>query len=217
MERGMLRVYSIFHSIQGESRYQGTPTVFIRLAGCPVKCLYCDTQAACDSPGRLMSIADAIHRARAFNTSVVEVTGGEPLAQEAAPELLASLVREFNTVLLETSGTFSVGNVDPAVHVVLDVKSPESGARKPFVEDNLDILSGRDHELKFVIASKADFHWAVDFCDKRHLFHRPIAFSPVWGVLSPSTLADWILERRLKVRLGLQLHKVVWPDATEER
>ncbi len=212
----MLRVYSIFDSIQGESLYQGLPMTFIRLAGCPLSCLYCDTREACVSEGAPMSVDAIVNQTLRLEMPFVEVTGGEPLFQVETPTLLAVLAGHFDKVLLETSGAFPLYEVIPEVHVVMDIKCPDSGMSHHFLHQNLSFLENRDHELKFVISSQSDFDWSVDFCTSNHLLDREIVFSPVTSLVSASDLAQWILKRRLNTRLRIQLHKLLWPDATEE-
>ena len=212
----MLQVYSIFESLQGESRFQGLPTVFVRLAGCPLSCLYCDTREARDPSGTPLEVGEIVDKVLQSGMPSVEVTGGEPLIQEETSLLLDELVKHPIEVLLETSGAFSVEPISPLVHVVMDIKSPGSGMVNRFHFENLDHLSNRSHELKFVLTSLDDFEWMVDFCRKHSLFGREIALSPAEGWLSLSELAKWMLEARLYARLRLQLHKLIWPDGEKE-
>jgi 7-carboxy-7-deazaguanine synthase len=190
---------------------------FVRLAGCPLNCRYCDTREACTAMGTSMSIDDIVRRSSSSSLPFIEVTGGEPLSQPETPDLLLELSRNFKKVLLETSGAFSVERVPPEVHIVMDVKCPGSGMSDRLFADNLALLSGRDHELKFVVSSRDDFNWSVSFIDQYRLFDRHNVFSPVWGLVNPDDLARWILESGSDVRLVLQLHKVIWPDAKGER
>lgn len=213
----VVQVFSIFKSIQGESTMQGFSCGFVRLAGCPFSCSYCDTRAACESEGRPMGVSDVLDCVRDLGVSMVEVTGGEPLAQQDTALLLSALANHFKEVLLETSGGFSIEDVDTRVRIILDVKCPDSKMAHTFLSKNLALSSHRIHELKFVISSRRDFEWALDFCRINDLFQRDVIFSPAMGKISPSCLAEWVMGTDERVRLQLQLHKLIWPDAEEER
>ena len=207
-----LRVTEIFHSIQGESSRVGLPTVFVRLTGCPLRCTWCDTAYAF-SGGELLAIEEILQRVAAFDCATVCVTGGEPLAQKACLPLLAALCDAGHSVSLETSGALDIGAVDPRVARIVDLKAPGSGEAAKNRWENLDLLTQHD-ELKFVLASREDYDWAVAACRQRRLFDRcPVLFSPVQGQLDPAHLAQWILEDRLPLRFQLQLHKVLWGNA----
>jgi 7-carboxy-7-deazaguanine synthase len=207
-----LRVTEIFHSIQGESGRVGLPTVFVRLTGCPLRCVWCDTDYAF-SGGESMAIADIMRRVAGFNCATVCVTGGEPLAQKSCVSLLAALCDAGHSVSLETSGALDIGGVDPGVARIVDLKAPGSGEQAKNRWENLDLLTCRD-ELKFVLASRNDYDWAVSACRQRRLFERcPVLFSPVQGQLDPAQLAQWILDDRLPVRFQVQLHKLLWGSA----
>ena len=204
-----LRVTEIFHSIQGESSRVGLPTVFVRLTGCPLRCVWCDTAYAF-SGGELLSLADILQRVAGFDCATVCVTGGEPLAQKNCLPLLAALCDAGHSVSLETSGALDIGSVDPRVARIVDLKAPGSGEAAKNRWENLDLLTARD-ELKFVLASREDYEWAVAACRQRRLFERcPALFSPVQGQLDPAQLAQWILDDRLPLRFQLQLHKLLW-------
>ena len=210
--RNSLRVTEIFHSIQGESSRVGLPTVFVRLTGCPLRCVWCDTEYAF-SGGESLSIADILEQVGAFDCSTVCVTGGEPLAQKHCLPLLVALCDAGHSVSLETSGALDIGDVDPRVARIVDLKAPGSGEAAKNRWENLDLLTAGD-ELKFVLASREDYDWAVSACRQRRLFDRcPVLFAPVQGQLDPAQLAQWVLDDRLPVRFQLQLHKVLWDNA----
>lgn len=204
-----MRVTEIFHSIQGESTWAGRPCAFVRLTGCPLRCRWCDTEYAFQG-GTSMSIEEVLDRVAQFGCSLVEVTGGEPLAQKECPELLRALCDRGYEVLLETSGAVSTEGVDPRVVTILDLKCPDSGESERNLWDNVDRLRQRD-EIKFVLASRRDYEWARETVTARDLAARNVVlFSPVWGELEPGILAAWILEDRAPVRMQIQLHKVLF-------
>jgi 7-carboxy-7-deazaguanine synthase len=210
---GELLVNEFFLSIQGESTRAGRPCFFIRLAGCHIRCSWCDTPYAFHDGG-VVTAEGCLERARAAGVPLVELTGGEPLLQKAAPVLLERLADAGFEVLLETSGTVSIRGVDRRVVRIVDVKCPGSG----MAERNLPGIEGDlrpGDELKFVIADRPDYEWAREWIEGRK--HRlpagiPIHFSPASGRCRPEDLAAWILEDRLPVRLGLQLHRIIWGD-----
>jgi len=206
----MLRVAEIFRSLQGESQYAGLPCAFVRLAGCTHACVYCDTPRA-RSGGVLLSEEEIIERVRSLGEiRLVEVTGGEPLHQEDTPLLLQRLCGEGFSVLLETSGHEPLVRVPSSVSVLMDVKTPDSGA-EGLCAENLQRLKAGD-ALKFVLCGTADFQWATAFVRNHKLIDRefPVFFIPAHGRVDPADLADWILRARLPVHLGLQLHKLLW-------
>ncbi len=207
-----LRVSEIFLSIQGESSLVGWPTVFVRLSGCPLRCRWCDTAYAFTG-GERQNLERVLTQVRTFGVRHVCVTGGEPLAQPAALPLLRALAEEGYVVSLETSGAFSVAEVDQRVHVVMDLKAPGSGEVHRNLWENLAHLKPSD-DVKIVIADRHDYDWAAAMVRRVELDRRcTVIFSPVAGELAPTTLAEWIVADRLPVRFQLQLHKVLWGEA----
>lgn len=208
-----LRITEIFYSLQGESRTCGLPTVFIRLTGCPLRCHYCDTSYAF-SGGVQRTLEDILTEVASFGASHVCVTGGEPLAQPDCLHLLRHLADAGYQVSLETSGALDVSAVDARVSRVLDLKTPDSGEMTRNRYDNLRHLTLQD-QIKFVICSRADYEWAVGCIHQYRLSELvgELLFSPAYGLIEPSLLADWILADRLPVRFQLQLHKLLWQDA----
>jgi len=206
-----LRVTEIFRSIQGESTLAGFPCTFVRLTGCSLRCVWCDSAYAF-SGGKEMTVADAVKRVLRLGTDLVEVTGGEPLEQESVYALLDLLLEAGKTVMLETGGHVALDRVDPRVIKIVDVKAPGSGMQTANLPENLDRLTPRD-EVKFVLADRADFDWAVGFVADHNLDARhTVTFSPVWESLSAAELAEWIRDSGRSLRLGLQLHKILWGD-----
>jgi 7-carboxy-7-deazaguanine synthase len=206
-----LRVTEIFYSLQGETSRVGLPTVFIRLTGCPLRCLYCDTAYAFHG-GDTRTIQDVIDEAATYATPYVTVTGGEPLAQKNCLALLSSLAGAGYSVSLETSGALDISLVDGRVSRILDIKTPGSGEVDRNRWDNLRYLNTRD-EIKFVLCDERDYLWARDVLEDGALYNLcPVLFSPVHGALDPTKLAEWILRDRLQVRMQIQLHKYLWGD-----
>ncbi|RUR14309.1 7-carboxy-7-deazaguanine synthase QueE [Legionella septentrionalis] len=207
-----LRITEIFHSLQGESVTMGLPTVFVRLTGCPLRCQYCDTAYAFHG-GQLRDISDILSDVAAFNCSHVCVTGGEPLAQPGCIDLLQQLCENGYHVSLETSGARDLAGVDPRVMIVMDLKTPDSGECEKNKYTNLSYLKATD-QIKFVLCSREDYLWACAIISEYKLTKRVhILFSPSWGQLHPTELANWIIEDKLSVRFQLQLHKILWNDA----
>ena len=206
-----LRVTEIFHSLQGESRPVGLPTVFIRLTGCPLRCVYCDTEYAFHG-GQSMELDEIIAQAAAYGTRYVCVTGGEPLAQPNCRVLLRRLADLDYEVSLETSGALDIDQIDERVTVVMDIKTPASGEVEKNRWENLALLKPQD-QLKFVISDRDDYDWSKKMLNEYRMTDRcPVLFSPAWGRGIDAPLAEWILEDRLPVRFQMQLHKILWGD-----
>jgi 7-carboxy-7-deazaguanine synthase len=206
-----LRISEIFFSIQGEADAVGWPTVFVRLTGCPLRCTWCDTAYAFEGGG-WRSFDEILAEAGRYEARHVCVTGGEPLAQKRCLDLLTRLCDAGYEVSLETSGALDISAVDPRVRRVMDLKAPGSGESARNMMGNLDHLGARD-QVKFVLADRADYDWAVGILRAHDLAARSmVLFSPVYGSLEPRVLAEWILQDRLPVRLQIQLHKVLWGE-----
>lgn len=207
----MLRITEIFYSIQGESTHVGRRCVFVRLTGCNLRCVWCDS-AYTFTGGEKMALEDVVQRVVAYGCDLVEITGGEPLAQPEAFELIRSLCDLEFEVLIETSGSIDIGDVDPRAVVIMDLKCPGSGEEAKNLWSNIDKLRPRD-EIKFVIADRRDYEWARDVVRERDLGRWNVLFSPVWGAVDLQDLARWMLEDAVPARLQIQLHKLVWgPD-----
>ncbi len=219
-----LRVNEIFHSIQGEGTRAGVRCVFVRLTGCHLRCSYCDTEYSFYE-GDWMTLDEIVDRVRAYACPTVEVTGGEPLLQPAVYPLMERLADDFPTVLLETSGACSIAKVDPRVVRIVDLKTPSSGEQERNCWANIDLLTPRD-EVKFVIGTRQDYEWSREVVARYGLLLRcPVLFCPVVGLadgrarelhkghLDPAALAAWLLEDRLDVRFGYQIHKLIWSPA----
>ncbi|MBP6422478.1 MAG: 7-carboxy-7-deazaguanine synthase QueE [Propionivibrio sp.] len=204
-----LKVSEIFFSVQGESSRAGLPTVFVRLTGCPLRCVWCDTEYAFTG-GQSMTLNRILEEVGTFKTRQVCVTGGEPLAQKNCLLLLTALCDSAYEVSLETSGAIDIAIVDPRVSRVVDLKAPGSGESGKNRWQNLELLTPHD-ELKFVIKDRTDYEWARNTIVENRLDTVcPVLFSPVQGAIEPRMLAEWILADRLPVRFQLQLHKLLW-------
>jgi 7-carboxy-7-deazaguanine synthase len=209
-----LQVAEIFTSIQGESTHAGRPCTFVRLAGCNLDCRWCDTRYAREG-GETLSVGEIMKRVRDAGCDLVEVTGGEPLLQDATTEFLEALVDDDFTVMLETNGSVDLARVPEEVIKVMDLKCPSSGMSDRNRMANLDLLGSHD-EVKFVLANRADYEWARDLIrgDRRFEHVHAVHLTPVFGELDSADLVKWIFEDRLSVRLGFQLHKFVWGKET---
>ncbi|MDE2981716.1 MAG: radical SAM protein [Gemmatimonadota bacterium] len=213
-----VRVTEIFHSIQGESTWAGLPCTFVRLTGCPLRCVWCDTAYAFHG-GTRMSIVEVVETVAAKRCRLVEITGGEPLVQPGAATLASRLLDDGFTVLVETSGAVDVSVLDDRVHTIMDLKCPGSGEADRNLWTNLDHLTERD-EVKFVVSGRDDFEWAADVIRRHGLDERvragtlgALLVSPVWGLEEMEELATAILASGLPVRFQTQLHKHIWgPD-----
>jgi 7-carboxy-7-deazaguanine synthase len=211
---GLLTITEIFHSIQGESSFAGRPCVFVRLTACDLRCVWCDTPYAF-TEGSKRALEDVVAAVESYDCPLVEITGGEPLLQEEVYPLMRALLERGRTVLLETGGHRDTSRVPDEVVTILDVKCPGSGEAERMDWGNLDRLRPHD-EIKFVVADRADYEYAMRIIARYDLHGRAAAvhLSPVHGVLEPRTLAAWVLADRSPARVQLQLHKVIWsPDA----
>ncbi|CAN4275921.1 NrdG Organic radical activating enzymes [Methylophilaceae bacterium] len=206
-----LKIHEIFHSIQGESSRIGLPTTFVRLTGCPMRCVYCDTAYAFSGGGN-MSLADIMLKVAELGAPYVTVTGGEPLAQKECHGLLTALCDAGYSVSLETGGAMDIRAVDPRVSVILDIKTPGSGELAKNLWSNLALLKASD-EVKFVLCDRADYDWAKQQLGEHKLNQTcPVIFSPVYSQVNPSDLAAWVLADKLPVRMQVQLHKILWGE-----
>jgi len=208
-----LRLTEIFHSLQGESRSVGIPTVFVRLTGCPLRCQYCDTAYAFEG-GRLQTLDEILGQVAAYGSRYVTVTGGEPLAQPNCLPLLTALCDAGYRVSLETGGAMPIEAVDKRVSVVLDLKTPGSLEADRNRYENIPLLKPED-QVKFVICDRKDYIWSRARLEQYDLGNRvgEVLFSPSFGQQNVTELAEWILADKLPVRLQLQLHKLIWGDA----
>jgi 7-carboxy-7-deazaguanine synthase len=207
----MLRVTEIFRSVQGESTHAGRPCSFVRLTGCPMRCVWCDSEYTFTG-GERMELDAVLERVRDFGCRLVEVTGGEPLAQREAFELIRRLCEENYEVLIETGGYVSTEGVDARACIILDVKCPGSGEAERNHWANLERLRADKDEVKFVVADRADWDFTREVVARYDLTRRAraVLISPVWGALDLTQLADWVASSGLDVRLQLQLHKQIW-------
>lgn len=206
-----MELSEIFYSLQGESSYTGLPCIFIRLAGCNLRCSYCDTTYAYE-PEFSMNIPEILEEIKKYEPiKLVEVTGGEPLVQKDTITLLTKLIERNYKVLLETNNSISLSEISKEVVKIVDIKTLSSGMSEKMLWDNLENLTPLD-ELKFVMADKEDFDWALCIIEKYDLQRFQISFSPVFAKLESATLAEWILYTKLPIRMNVQLHKLLWED-----
>ena len=222
MSQTVLKINEIFRSIQGESSRAGLPCTFVRLRGCPLRCHYCDTSYAFRE-GESHTLDEVLEQVGSFGISLVQITGGEPLAQTPVFQLIEMLCDQNYTVLIETSGVCDISACDPRAIKIVDIKTPSSGAKNSFLESNYASLAKQD-EIKFVITNREDFEWACGLSIERNLLEivSVVHFSPVTPQegneeiqghegLDPETLSGWLLDEAPWARLNLQLHKFIWP------
>lgn len=203
-----MRITEIFFSIQGESTHAGRPCVFVRLTGCNLRCTWCDSEYTFTG-GERMSLDDVVARVKSYGCRLVEITGGEPLAQAEAFTLIERLCDDGFEVLIETSGSIDTTPVDPRAKLILDVKCPGSGEAAKNRWENLERLRAHD-EVKFVIADRADYEWARNVIAEWGLGRGTVLLSPVWDRMDIKALAEWMLADRVPARLQTQLHKHIW-------
>ena len=215
-----LQISELFYSLQGESTWAGLPCLFIRLAGCNLRCTYCDARYAWQEPAVAMTLPGILAWVAQYPGILIEITGGEPLWQAGVYPLMQALIEGGRQVLLETNGSLPLAKVPAAACIIMDIKCPDSGMAARNLPENLDLLKERSQrqcrdEIKFVLSSVADFHWARQMVEQQQLDQWvPVLFSPVQPLLAPQTLARLLLDHRLKVRLQLQLHTLLWPGQT---
>lgn len=220
MSTPQLIISELFHSIQGESSFAGYPCCFIRLSGCNLRCSYCDASYTYEEQGQAMELAAIMEFVASYPASMVQITGGEPLLQEGVYPLMAQLLASKRLVLLETNGSIDLAKVPAAIIKIMDIKCPDSGMADKMLLTNLEHLTPAD-ELKFVLSSRNDYEWAVDF-SKSHGLLAPdqqgqqektaLLFSPVANRLEARQLAEWLLADQLPIRLQIQLHTILWPQ-----
>jgi len=203
-----LMITEIYASIQGESSFAGLPCTFVRLTGCPLRCRWCDTAYSFEG-GKAMTFDEVLADVARQKIQLVELTGGEPLAQKGCTTLAHQLVEAGYKVLIETGGSEDVAPLDSRVHIIMDIKCPGSGMHERNLWSNLDALKPSD-EIKFVLADRADYDWALDIIKNRNLERFKLLFSPAFGLLQPKTLAEWMVTDKVQARLNLQQHKYIW-------
>jgi len=205
-----LRIIEIYASVQGESTWAGLPCVFVRLAGCNLRCTWCDSEFTFTG-GEHRLIKEVVEEVASLGFDLVEVTGGEPLAQRQVVPLIEQLLGRGHTVLVETSGSIDISMIPQGAHAIMDLKPPDSGEVDANHWPNLDQLRPGD-EVKFVLASRRDYEWSREVVREHDLAAKaPVLFSVAHGLLDPAKLSEWLVEDRLPVRLHLQLHKFIWP------
>ena len=205
-----LTTNEIYHSIQVESTWVGSPCVFVRLTFCDLRCNYCDTEYAFYE-GKKQTLQEIVEAVATFRCPLVEITGGEPLLQKNVLALMSMLCAAGHTVLLETSGAHDISKVDPRVHRIMDLKTPGSGEVDKNLWSNIEHLTLRD-EVKFVMGSREDYEWSRDKVECYHLASccHAVLFSPIFGRIDPRQIVEWILADKLNVRFQLQMHKFIW-------
>jgi len=208
----LVRIIEVYASIQGESTWAGCPCVFVRFARCNLRCVWCDTTYSFYG-GETRATDDVVQQVLQYGIPLVEVTGGEPLAQKGCVPLCAKLLASGLTVLIETSGSLPIWSLPPEVIKIMDIKCPGSGMAHRNLWENIAYLNPRQDEVKFVIADRADYEWSKSVLEAYNLVSRckAVLFSPVFSSLTPRQLCEWILADRLPVRFQLQLHKYIWP------
>ncbi len=206
-----LRIHEIYLSVQGESTFAGLPCVFVRTTGCPLRCVWCDTAYAFEG-GETMERADVLARALGFGVDLVEITGGEPLAQKEIPALVTDLCDAGRTVLIETAGAYPIDVLDARARIIMDIKCPDSGEEGRNLWTNIEALGAKD-EVKFVLASRPDYEYARDAIARHALHERAgtVLLSVVFGALAPVDVVNWMLADRVPARFQLQMHKFIWP------
>ncbi len=212
----MIKINEIFESIQGESTYAGLPCTFVRLAGCNLRCTYCDTNYAYYN-GKEISDEEIIAKIDEYGVKMVEFTGGEPLLQEETPKLIKTLLDKGYEVLIETNGSICIGCLDKRLNIIMDYKTPKSGMSERMRVKNFEFLKKTD-QIKFVLMDESDYQWAKDIIVSNNLIekHDNILMSPAFDTLSPKSLVNWVLKDNLQVRVQLQIHKYIWaPDERE--
>ena len=212
----MLKINEIFKSIQGESTYAGLPCTFVRLAGCNLRCTYCDTNYAYYN-GKELSDEEIVSKIEEYGVKCVEFTGGEPLLQEETPQMIKNLLDKGYNVLIETNGSICIGCLDKRLNIIMDYKTPKSGMSERMRPKNFDFLKKTD-QIKFVLMDESDYDWSKKVIVDNRLIERfdNILMSPAYSVLSPKSLVTWVLRDNLQVRVQLQIHKYIWaPDERE--
>ena len=212
----MIKINEIFKSIQGESTYAGLPCTFVRLAGCNLRCTYCDTNYAYYH-GKEISDEEIIAKIDEYGVKFVEFTGGEPLLQEETPKLIKTLLDKGYEVLIETNGSICIGCLDKRLNIIMDYKTPRSGMSERMRIKNFEFLKKTD-QIKFVLMDESDYIWAKDIIESNNLIEKydNILMSPAFDSLSPKSLVNWVLKDNLPVRVQLQIHKYIWaPDERE--
>ncbi len=207
-----LQITEIFESVQGETSFAGLPTTFIRLTGCNLRCSWCDTTYSFHG-GVKMEMGAVVQKAEEYAHRHVCITGGEPLLQKEVHALMRALCEKGFIVSLETSGSLPIDQVDPRVHIILDLKCPGSAMSHKNHLPNLDLIEAKD-QVKFVIADRGDFDWALPFIHQLKERGCQLLISPVFGKLDPQLVVQWILSSELPLRLNLQTHKYIWEPAT---